>query len=109
MNKAIIECFILDSITGWVEGDWIDIIIIIESHVVDQMNDLMLNIEIYQWLMNQKKHEKIHALFHNATPQEQLIECLDWNKKVINPIIYEMLFEILNSEKEVFYKKELVK
>lgn len=62
-----------------------------------------------QLLMKQKKHERIHWLHDNKTPREQLIECLQWNEKVINEWVYSMLMEILTIEKEEFYKTHLLR
>ena len=59
-----------------------------------------------QWLMNQRKHECIHNLFHNLCPHEQFEDLLRVNRQVMDAQAIKLIQQALDID--MFYKSHLL-
>jgi hypothetical protein len=58
--------------------------------------------------MRRTLHQRLHNLFNNMTPQEQLELWYDINKAVLNAETRGELQEVILSTKERFYREEVL-
>jgi len=54
-------------------------------------------------------HTRIHQLFENLTPREQLKLVLDVNLRVLSPRAIQLLSELVQMTKEEFYNPNVLK
>lgn len=59
--------------------------------------------------INQKTHDALHRLFDNKTPQEQLALWFSINRQVLSAEVSRKLKEVLEMDKEDFYKPRMNK